>query len=304
MKRVNNPYHIPVLLNDCIDGLNINPDSIYVDVTFGGGGHSKMILERLGSNGRLIALDQDPEAARNAPVDNRFELIEGNFEFVKNYLRERGIKKVAGVLADLGVSSHQFDQADRGFSIRYDAPLDMRMSKQGELTAKNIANDYSEDEMRLMFRNFGELRNAAAVARKIAQVRDEKHLNMVFELKDAIRELAPWGKENQFYARVFQAFRIEVNQELNVLNNLLQRMNEVIEPGGRLVILSYHSLEDRMVKNYLRSGNAKGIIEKDFYGNIVRPFNPITTKAIKAGEKEISNNGRARSARLRIGVKT
>lgn len=301
---MNSPYHIPVLLNNCIDGLKINPAGTYLDVTFGGGGHSLEILKKLGKSGKLLALDQDPEAADNAPTDDRFELIEGNFEFVKNYLRERGIKTVDGVLADLGVSSHQFNKAERGFSIRYDAPLDMRMSKQGELTARRIANRYSEDELKLMLRNFGELRNAPAVARKIVQARDEKPISTVFKLKEAVSKSAPWGKENQFYARVFQAFRIEVNQELRVLENFLERMPDVLKPGGRLVIMSYHSLEDRMVKNFLRSGNTKGIMEKDFYGNIIRPFNPITTKAIKPDEEEIKTNSRARSARLRIAEKT
>ena len=304
MKRVNSPYHIPVLLNDCIDGLNIDSDGIYLDVTFGGGGHSKEILKKLGEKGKLLALDQDPEAASNAPIDDRFELIEGNFEFVRNYIRERGIKSVDGVLADLGVSSHQFNKAERGFSIRYDAPLDMRMSKQGELTAKRIANRYSEDELKLIFRNFGELRNAPTVARKIVQARDEKPISTVFELKEVVGSSAPWGKENQFYARLFQAFRIEVNQELKVLKNFLERMPDVLKSGGRLVVMSYHSLEDRMVKNFLRSGNTNGVVEKDFYGNIIRPFNPITTKAIKPSEDEIKINSRARSARLRIAEKT
>ena len=300
MKRVNSPYHIPVLLNDCIDGLKIDPNGIYLDVTFGGGGHSLEILKKLGEKGKLMALDQDPEAASNAPADDRFELVEGNFEFVKNFIRERGIKKVDGVLADLGVSSHQFNKAERGFSIRYDAPLDMRMSKQGELTAKRIANLYDEDDLRLMLRNFGELRNASAVARKIVQARVEKPISTVFELKKAVSKSAPWGKENQFYARVFQAFRIEVNQELKVLESFLERMPDVLKPGGRLVVMSYHSLEDRMVKNFLKSGNTNGMVEKDFYGNIIRPFSPITTKAIKPDEDEIKINNRARSARLRI----
>ena len=304
MTRVNSPYHIPVLLNNCIEGLKIDPSGIYIDVTFGGGGHSIEILKNLDKKGRLLALDQDPEAAINAPIDDRFELIEGNFEFVKNFLRERGIKKVDGVLADLGVSSHQFNKAERGFSIRYDAPLDMRMSMQGQLTAKRIANRYGEDELKLMFRNFGELRNAPAVARKIVQARDEKSISTVFELKEAVSKSAPWGKENQFYARVFQAFRIEVNQELKVLESFLERMPDVIKTGGRLVVMSYHSLEDRMVKNFLKSGNTKGILEKDFYGNIIRPFKPITTKAIKPDEDEIKINSRARSARLRIAEKT
>ena len=304
MIRVNSPYHIPVLLNDCIDGLKINPDGVYVDVTFGGGGHSRVILEKLDKTGRLLALDQDPEAMRNAPDDDRFELIEGNFEFLKNFLRERGIKKVDGVLADLGVSSHQFNTAERGFSIRFDAPLDMRMSMQGDLTAKKIANNYSEDELKWMLRNFGELKNASAVARRIAQKREEAKILTVFDLKEAVSKSAPRGKENQFYARVFQAFRIEVNQELKVLENFLQRIADVIKPGGRLVVMSYHSLEDRMVKNYLRAGNNKGIIEKDFFGNMIRPFNPITAKAIKPDEEEINRNSRARSARLRIAEKT
>jgi 16S rRNA (cytosine1402-N4)-methyltransferase len=301
---VNDPYHIPVLLNDCINGLKINPDGIYVDVTFGGGGHSRAILDKMGKNGRLIALDQDPEAIQNAPQDGRFELIAGNFEFVKNFLRERGIKKVDGVLADLGVSSHQFNTAERGFSIRYDASLDMRMSMEGGVTAKKIANNYSEDELKWMLRNFGELRNASAVARRIVQQREVAKITTVFDLKEAVTKSAPRGKENQFYARVFQAFRIEVNQELKVLENFLQRIADVIKPGGRLVVMSYHSLEDRMVKNYLRAGNINGVIEKDFYGNMIRPFKPLTAKAVKPGEDEIKDNNRARSARLRIAEKT
>jgi 16S rRNA (cytosine1402-N4)-methyltransferase len=301
---VNDPYHIPVLLNDCINGLNINPDGIYVDVTFGGGGHSMAILDKLGKHGRLLALDQDPEAFQNAPIDERFELIAGNFEFVKNFLRERGIKKVDGVLADLGVSSHQFNTAERGFSIRYDAPLDMRMSMEGSLTAKKIAKNYSEDELKWMLRNFGELKNASAVARRIVQKREEANILTVFDLKEAVSKSAPRGKENQFYARVFQAFRIEVNRELKVLEHFLQRIADIIKPGGRLVVMSYHSLEDRLVKNYLRAGNNKGIIEKDFYGNMIRPFKPLAAKAVKPGEDEIKENNRARSARLRIAEKT
>jgi len=301
---MSSPYHIPVLLNKCIEGLKINPSGVYVDVTFGGGGHSKVILENLGKDGSLYGLDQDPEAVKNAFNDNRFELIEGNFAFVKNFLRERGIRKVDGVLADLGVSSHQFDKAERGFSIRFDAPLDMRMSMEGKLTAKKIANDYTEDELKWMLRNFGELKNATAVARRIVQKRDEKPISTVFELKEAVSKSAPWGKENQFNARVFQAFRIEVNQELKVLEDFLSKVEDIIKPGGRLVVMSYHSLEDRIVKNYLRAGNLKGVAEKDFYGNMIRPFKPLGSKAIKADDEEIILNSRARSARLRIAEKT
>lgn len=304
MKRVSNPYHIPVLLQDCIDGLAIRPDGIYVDVTFGGGGHSKEILKKLNEEGKLIAFDQDPDARNNVPDDNRIELIEENFEFMKNFLRERGIKEVDGILADLGVSSHQFDVPERGFSIRFDAPLDMRMNQKGDLTAANLIKNYDEEQLSKLFWEFGELKNSRAIARKIVQVRMEKQIKTVFELKEELKGLAPWGKENQFYARIFQAIRIEVNRELEVLKNFLSRATDLLKKDGRMVVMSYHSLEDRLVKNFMRSGNLGGVVEKDFFGNPVRPLKPLKSKAIKANDDEIKTNPRARSARLRIAEKT
>lgn len=304
MKRVSNPYHIPVLLQDCIEGLAIKPDGIYVDVTFGGGGHSKEILKSLNDKGKLIAFDQDPDAISNVPEDDRIELIEENFEFMKNFLRERGIKEVDGILADLGVSSHQFDVPERGFSIRFDAPLDMRMNQKGDLTAAKLIKNYDEESLSKLFWEYGELKNSRAIARKIVQVRMEKQIKTVFELKEELKGLAPWGKENQFYARLFQALRIEVNRELEVLRNFLSRATDLLKTEGRLVVMSYHSLEDRLVKNYMRSGNMGGDVEKDFFGNPIRPLKPLKSKAIKANDKEIKTNPRARSARLRIAEKT
>lgn len=300
---MSSPYHIPVLLHDCIDGLDIKPSGIYVDVTFGGGGHSKAILKELDEEGRLFAFDQDPDAKQNVPDDSRFELIEENFEYIRNFIRERGIKEVDGILADLGVSSHQFDIPDRGFSIRFDAPLDMRMNQKGKLSAKRLINEYEEEELSRILFTYGELRNARAIARRISQRRVEKKITTVFELKEALEGLAKRGKENQFFARVFQAIRIEVNEELDVLVRFLNRAGELLKPGGRLVVMSYHSLEDRLVKNYMRSGSTEGKSEKDFYGNLIRPLKPIVSKAIKAGDEEIELNPRARSARLRIAEK-
>ena len=297
------PYHIPVLLQDSIEGLNIKPEGVYVDVTFGGGGHSRAILKQLNDKGKLFAFDQDPDAKENVPEDDRFELIEENFEFMKNFLRERGIKEVDGILADLGVSSHQFDVPIRGFSIRFDAPLDMRMNQKGNMTASKLLNSYEEEQLSRIFWEFGDLKNARAIARKIVQGRVDVKIKTVFELKDLLNELAPRGKENQFFAKVFQALRIEVNRELEVLKTFLERATEILKVEGRLVVISYHSLEDRLVKNYIRSGDMKGKVEKDFYGNAVRPLKPIMSKAIQADEKEIENNSRARSARLRIAEK-
>ncbi len=300
---VSRPYHIPVLLHDCIDGLNIKPDGVYVDVTYGGGGHSRVILEKLNDKGRLFAFDQDPDAIQNVPDDPRFELIEENFEFMRNFLKERGVNKVDGILADLGVSSHQFDIPDRGFSIRFDAPLDMRMNQKGSLTAANIVNTYDEGELSKIFWTYGDLKNGRAIARKICQSRLDAKIRTVFELKKELNKLAPRGKENQFFAKVFQALRIEVNRELEVLERFLLRANDMLEKEGRLVVMSYHSLEDRLVKNFIRSGNTEGKMEKDFYGNLIRPLKPMMSKAIKASDKEISENARARSARLRIAEK-
>ena len=303
MRVVSSPYHIPVLLHDCINGLNIKPDGVYVDVTFGGGGHSKAILEKLSDKGRLYAFDQDPDAIQNIPDDPRFELIEENFEFMKKFMKEKGIAEVDGILADLGVSSHQFDIPDRGFSIRFEAPLDMRMNQKGGITAAKIIDAYGEGELKKMFWTYGDLKNAGAIARKIVQSRLDNKITTVFELKKELNKLAPRGKENQFFAKVFQALRIEVNRELEVLERFLSTATDMLKKEGRLVVMSYHSLEDRLVKNHVRSGNTEGKMEKDFFGNLTRPLKPLASKAIKASDKEISENARARSARLRIAEK-
>lgn len=292
-------YHIPVLLGPSIDGLNIKPDGIYIDVTFGGGGHSAEILKQL-TTGKLYGMDQDPRAMQNAPDDKNFEFIQGNFRYVSNFLIAQGITQVDGLLADLGVSSHQFDDADRGFSLRFEGELDMRMNSNGKVTAKDILNNYEESELARIFKMYGELPHAKKVAKNIVRFRGENDLNTTSDLRKAIEHLAPRQAVNKFLAQVFQAIRIEVNNELEVLEEFLGQMTDLIKPGGRLVVISYHSLEDRLVKNFVRSGNLEGNIEKDFFGNIIRPFESVTRKAIQADINEKEQNNRARSARLRI----
>ncbi len=296
-------YHNPVLLNDCIEGLNINPDGIYVDVTYGGGGHSAEILKKLGTKGRLIAFDQDADAAQNLPDDPRFTLVQQNFRYLKNFLKLNKAIPVDGILADLGVSSHQFDIPERGFSTRFEANLDMRMDLQGKLTAAEILTDYPERELMLVFRNYGEVENAPKLARVIAEGRKEKKINSVFEFKELIKRCIPRGKENQYLAQVFQALRIEVNEELNVLKEFLMQSTEVLKPHGRLVVISYHSLEDRLVKNFINKGKLEGEAEKDFFGNVLKPLDAINRKVIVPGDEELKVNTRARSARLRIAEK-
>ncbi|PWS26434.1 16S rRNA (cytosine(1402)-N(4))-methyltransferase [Pedobacter yonginense] len=298
-----NNYHIPVMLQPCIDGLDIKPDGVYVDVTFGGGGHSKEILKHLGPNGTLIAFDQDPDAQANIPNDNRFIFIDQNFGFLKNNLRLKGFKQVDGILADLGVSSHQFDVPQRGFSIRFNADLDMRMDPNGKLTAAEVLNTYSEDKLHKLFGIYGEVKNAKTLARAIVTARLEKSFTDIDSFKAAISEYIPKGKENKYLAQVFQALRIEVNAEIQVLENFLQQAAEVLKPGGHLVVMSYHSLEDRPVKNFMAKGKFQGEVEKDFFGNQQKPFNVITRKAIIASDEEIAQNNRARSAKLRIAEK-
>lgn len=295
-------YHIPVLLNQCLEGLNINPHGIYVDVTFGGGGHSKEILKKL-SDGKLFGFDQDEDAVKNTISDPRFELIRQNFSDLKNALEARGINKVDGILADLGVSSHQFDTAERGFSTRFEAKLDMRMSKRSELTAAGILNGYEEHALRKIFYEYGELSNGAQVAKIIVREREKQSLETVTEIKNVLKPASKRGKENQFYAQVFQALRIEVNDELSALKELLVQSGEVLNNKGRLVVISYHSLEDRLVKNYLRSGKFSGDTEKDVFGNVLAPLHPLVRKAIEPDEEEIKNNPRSRSAKLRIAEK-
>ena len=257
-------YHQPVMLSECLDGMNIKADGIYVDVTFGGGGHSRAILAKLGPNGILIGFDQDPDALQNVIDDDRFIFIDQNFQFLKNNLRLHQIGKVDGILADLGVSSHQFDDAARGFSIRFDADLDMRMDQSRSLTAKKIIATYTEADLHKIFGMYGELHNAKTLANLIVKSRQINEINTVAQLKDIVKPIAKRGKENQYFAQVFQALRIEVNQELDVLKDFLMQTEEVLKPEGRLVVMSYHSLEDRLVKNYIQKGKFSGLLEKDF----------------------------------------
>jgi 16S rRNA (cytosine1402-N4)-methyltransferase len=283
--------------------MNIKADGIYVDVTFGGGGHSRAILAKLGPNGILIGFDQDPDALQNVIDDDRFIFIDQNFQFLKNNLRLHQIGKVDGILADLGVSSHQFDDAARGFSIRFDADLDMRMDQSRSLTAKKIIATYSEADLHKIFGMYGELHNAKTLANLIVKSRQINDINTVAQLKDIVKPIAKRGKENQYFAQLFQALRIEVNQELEVLKDFLMQTEEVLKPEGRLVVMSYHSLEDRLVKNYIQKGKFSGLLEKDLYGNTTVPFSMVSRKAIIASEAELSINNRARSAKLRIAAK-
>jgi 16S rRNA (cytosine1402-N4)-methyltransferase len=296
-------YHKPVMLQECIEALNIKPDGIYVDVTFGGGGHSREILKHLGPQGRLLAFDQDADAQKNLPNDHRLTFIDQNFRYLKNNCRLQGAISADGILADLGVSSHQFDQPERGFSIRFDADLDMRMDQAGVLTARDVVNNYSEEQLHRIFGIYGEIKNAKSLARTLVTARLNKPVQTVADFKNAIAALVPKGKENKYLAQVFQALRIEVNQELEALKEFLEQSVDVLKSQGRLVVMSYHSLEDRLVKNFIAKGKFHGEVEKDFFGNSMRPFESLTRKAIVASEKEIKENNRARSAKLRIAVK-
>lgn len=298
-------YHIPVMLNECLDGLNIKADGIYIDVTFGGGGHSRAILEKLGPKGKLIAFDQDEDAKRNLPNDERLIFIDQNFEFVKNHVAYQGLLPVDGLLADLGVSSHQFDVDERGFSYRFDeAELDMRMDRNAGKSAAELLNTASESELADIFYYYGELNKAKSIAKQIITYRNGKNILTVANLKSALQSFAPKFKDYKFWSQVFQALRIEVNRELEVLKSLLNQCADVIKPGGRLVIMSYHSLEDRLVKNYINSGNFKGDLEKDIYGNANTPFKAIQKKATTASNNELEENTRSRSAKLRIAERT
>ena len=293
-------YHLPVMLNECIEGLNLRPDGTYVDVTYGGGGHSRAIMQQLGAEGRLLAFDQDADALANAIDDSRFTLIHENFRYLKNYLRLYGVRKVDGILADLGVSSHQFDVAERGFSTRFDGNLDLRMDQRQETTARDIVNNASEKELTQLLRLYGELPNAYQMAKSIVAARAEKAIETTFDLREAVGRHLPRGMENKYLAMLFQALRIEVNGELDALQTMLQQAVEVLNPGGRLVVMSYHSLEDRLVKNFFKTGNFEGVLEKDFYGNPIVPLKVVTRKAVTASEEELQRNNRARSAKLRV----
>lgn len=294
-------YHVPVLLQACIDGLAIKPNGVYVDVTFGGGGHSREILKHLGPDGVLIAFDQDPDAQRNKIEDPRFHFVDQNFAYLKNNLRLLGYKEVDGILADLGVSSHQFNEPERGFSTRFESALDMRMDKQSALTAADILNAYTEEQLHRMFGIYGEVKNAKTLAKAIVTARVSQPISTLAGFKLAIASHIPKGKENKYMAQVFQALRIEVNKEIEVLERFLEQTAEVLKPGGRLVVMSYHSLEDRPVKNFIAKGKVRGEVEKDFYGNQQKPFQVVTRKAVVADDAELAENSRARSAKLRIG---
>lgn len=298
-----NTYHQPVMLKECIEGLNIIPDGKYVDVTFGGGGHSREIMSHLNNDGVLVAFDQDLDAQQNLIDDERFVFVDQNFKFLKNNLRMHGILPVDGILADLGVSSHQFNVPDRGFSIRFDGELDMRMDQTSGLTAKEIVNTYPEEALHKIFGMYGEIQNAKSLAKTIVTARLNQSIDTVNQLKSAISDLIPKQKENKYLAQVFQGLRIEVNQEMEALRIFLEQSIEVLKPGGRLVVMSYHSLEDRLVKNFMAKGKFSGEVEKDFFGNDIKPFDVITRKSITASTEELETNNRARSARLRIAVK-
>jgi 16S rRNA (cytosine1402-N4)-methyltransferase len=288
------------MLQECIDGLVINPDGIYVDVTFGGGGHSKAIFEQLSPKGQLIVFDQDPDARNNAWEAPNFHFVAANFAFLKNHLRVLGFPLVDGILADLGVSSHQFDDAKRGFSIRANEQLDMRMNQSGDVTAQNIVATYNEEELARIFRAYGELDHPYKTAVELVKARNKSKIKTTGDLMEALAAVAPKFKDHKFFAQVFQALRIEVNQEMQVLEKFLNQTAEVMKPDARLVVMSYHSLEDRLVKNMMKRGNLDGTIEKDFFGNVLKPFEEVYRKPIAPSEAEIQINTRARSAKLRI----
>jgi 16S rRNA (cytosine1402-N4)-methyltransferase len=292
-------YHNSVLLRDSIDALAIKEDGVYVDITFGGGGHSREILSRLGEKGKLVAFDQDPDAKRNKIQDDRFVLIEENFRYISRFLKFYGIKKVDGILADLGVSSHQFDEAERGFSIRFDGELDMRMNQSSKISAKKIINSYPEEMLANILFMYGELRNARAIAKTIVEARDQGAIETSFQLRKLLQKYVPKAKEHKILAQIFQAIRIEVNEELDVLKEFLIQTPELLTPEGRLSIISYHSLEDRLVKRFIRTGLFTGEPEKDFFGNIDVPLMKVG-KLMIPDKQEIRNNNRARSAKLRV----
>ncbi|MFN8430946.1 MAG: 16S rRNA (cytosine(1402)-N(4))-methyltransferase RsmH [Spirosomataceae bacterium] len=301
----NYEYHWPVMLTECLEGLSIKPDGIYVDVTFGGGGHSRAILAKL-TTGHLYSFDQDEDAERESEKikSDNFTFIRANFRNIQKYLKLYGVTQVDGILADLGISSHQIDTPERGFSTRFDAALDMRMNTTAELTAAEVLNEYSAEQLHKIIGMYGELKNARSVAQTIVNKRHSTPINTIVDLKSVLNPLAPRGKENKYFAQVFQALRIEVNQEMQVLEEFLLQVPEVLAPGGRLVVMSYHSLEDRPVKNFIRSGKFFGEVEKDMFGHEIKPLTSITRKPLEANDEEIARNPRARSAKLRIAEKS
>jgi 16S rRNA (cytosine1402-N4)-methyltransferase len=298
-------YHTSVLLHECLQGLAIKPDGIYVDVTFGGGGHSKAILTQLGPNGRLYAFDQDPDAWKQADLidDDRLTLITANFRYLEKYLRLQGVKQVDGILADLGVSSFQLDAAERGFSTRFDGPLDMRMGPSASTTAAEVLNIYSAGDLQKLFGMYGEIKNAKTLALAVVQARTQKPLETTGEFKEILFKLAPRNKEFRYFAQAFQAIRIEVNQELRVIEEFLEQCPKVLAPEGRLCVISFHSLEDRLVKNYIRTGDCFGKEDKDMFGVVHKPLESEIRKPITASEEELKENPRSRSAKLRIASK-
>lgn len=295
-----NVYHIPAMLNECIEGLSINPSGVYVDVTFGGGGHSRAIIKNLGNDGKLFSFDQDMDAFANRIDDSRFTFVHSNFRYIKNFLRYHNIEKVDGILADLGVSFHHFDAIERGFTFRSDAPLDMRMNQSALTDAKTIINNYDEQQLCNIFATFGEIKRPMPFVKAIVKARADKEIRTTGELLDIIRPLINPKQEKKELAQIFQALRIEVNGEMEALKCFLEATTEVLRPGGRLVVLTYHSLEDRMVKNFIRSGNIDGNIEKDFFGNISTPWKSITKGVQTPSDEEVERNPRSRSAKLRV----
>ena len=298
-----NFYHTPVLLETSVELMDIQPDGTYVDLTFGGGGHSRHILSKLGPKGRLYSFDQDKDTLANAPDDDRFTYVASNFRFLRGALRWRGVTEVDAVLADLGVSSHHFDAVERGFSFRGEAPLDMRMNQRGRLTAREVVNNYAEEELTRIFRDWGELETPWKVASCLVRARQKGEIATTAQLVEAIKPCTPRKDESKFLTKLFQALRIEVNGEMEALKMALEQSLKVLKPGGRLVVISYHSLEDRLVKNFLRSGNFEGRIEKDFYGKALAPFEIVTRKAVVPTDEELARNPRSRSAKLRAGIK-
>ncbi len=293
-------YHTPALLFPCMDGLDIKPDGVYVDVTFGGGGHSKEILRRLGPDGRLFGFDQDVDAMQNIIDDGRFTFVRSNFCYLKNFLKYYGVEKVDGILADLGVSFHHFDDSERGFSFRFDGDLDMRMNQRASMKASDVLESYTEGQIADMFYLYGELPNARKLAAAIVKARSEKKINRISDLLSVLDPFFSRDKQKKDMAKVFQAIRIEVNHEMDVLRKLLSQSRSVLNPGGRMVVLTYHSLEDRLVKNYFRAGNFEGKVEQDFFGNRLTPFRLVNNKVIVPDEEEVARNPRSRSAKLRI----
>lgn len=298
--KINTDYHIPVMLQPCLDGLDLQANGTYVDVTFGGGGHARAIFDQLSSSGQLIVFDQDPDARNNAWEASNFHFIPANFAFLRNHLRALGIPQVDGIIADLGVSSHQFDTAQRGFSIREDAPLDMRMNRNGGQSAAALIATADEQKLAAILYEYGELRNSRTLAAALVRQRDNTPILTTFDLIKALERFAPKFKDHKFYAQVFQAFRIEVNQEMQVLKDFLEQAAQVLKPNGRLVVMSYHSLEDRLVKNFMKRGSFSGEIEKDFFGNVQKPMTEVNRHPLVADAQECESNSRARSAKLRI----